>query len=184
MLALLPIDRPQAGHGLGLVWSLPEQRVPELLALPEDDFEAALCEACELPAGSLRLTSERKTWPLALAQADVVSGPGWVLLGDAAHLVHPLAGQGLNLGLGDVQALAAVLAEREAWRELGDPRLLRRYERRRLAPTWAMGQVTDGPLKLFASEQAPLRELRNQGLGLLNQVSPLKRWLTRQALGL
>jgi 2-polyprenyl-6-methoxyphenol hydroxylase-like FAD-dependent oxidoreductase len=105
-----------------------------------------------------------------------------VLLGDAAHVVHPLAGQGLNLGLADVAALVAVIRDREPWRPLGDEKLLRRYARERAAPTWAMGQVTDGLLRLFSEEAPALRELRNRGLTLVNQLSPLKRWLTTRAL--
>jgi 2-polyprenyl-6-methoxyphenol hydroxylase-like FAD-dependent oxidoreductase len=105
-----------------------------------------------------------------------------VLLGDAAHVVHPLAGQGLNLGLGDVRALTEVVAEREPWRGLGDERLLQRYARRRAAPTLAMGQLTDGLLHLFASESPALRELRNRGLSLVNNLPPLKRLLASFAL--
>ena len=133
-------------------------------------------------AGELRLVSERAAWPLAQAQAGAWSGPGWVLLGDAAHVLHPLAGQGLNLGLADVAALVEVIREREAWRGLGDARLLRRYARERLAPTWAMGQVTDGLLRLFSHDAPGARELRNRGLTLVDKLSPLKRWLTARAL--
>ncbi|HRH89799.1 MAG TPA: FAD-dependent monooxygenase, partial [Rubrivivax sp.] len=125
---------------------------------------------------------ERAAWPLSLARAERVCGPGWVLLGDAAHVVHPLAGQGLNLGLGDVRALTQVIADREAWRSLGDERLLQRYARKRAVPTLAMGQMTDGLLHLFASEQPLLRELRNRGLSLVNGMPPLKRLLTSFAL--
>jgi 2-polyprenyl-6-methoxyphenol hydroxylase-like FAD-dependent oxidoreductase len=105
-----------------------------------------------------------------------------VLLGDAAHIVHPLAGQGLNLGLADVAALTAVIGAREPWRSLGDERLLRRYGRLRAAPTWAMRQMTDGLLRLFAAPSAPARELRNNGMTLVNRVQPLKRWLAARAL--
>jgi 2-polyprenyl-6-methoxyphenol hydroxylase-like FAD-dependent oxidoreductase len=181
VLALLPFDRPQAGASYGLVWSVPDARADELLALPADAFEQALADATGGAAGRLQLASERAAWPLALAQADPVCGPGWVLLGDAAHLVHPLAGQGLNLGLADVAALDAVLAGRETWRALGDPRLLQRYARRRAAPTAAMGRLTDGLLQLFASEQPLLRELRNRGLTLVDHLPPLKRWLVANA---
>jgi 2-polyprenyl-6-methoxyphenol hydroxylase-like FAD-dependent oxidoreductase len=181
VLALLPFDRPQAGRSHGLVWSVPDAQADRLLALPDDAFEQALMETTGGDAGTLTLASERAAWPLALAQADPVCGPGWVLLGDAAHLVHPLAGQGLNLGLADVQALDEVLAAREAWRPLGDPRLLQRYARRRAIPTAAMGRVTDGLLHLFASEQPLLRELRNRGLTLVDHLPPLKRWLVASA---
>ncbi|HOM12999.1 MAG TPA: FAD-dependent monooxygenase [Rubrivivax sp.] len=182
VLALLPFDRPEPARSWALVWSVPQSRADELLALPGDAFEHALADATGGAAGTLRLASERAAWPLSLARAEQVSGPGWVLLGDAAHVVHPLAGQGLNLGLADVRALAQVIAQREAWRELGDERLLQRYARQRALPTLAMGQLTDGLLHLFASEQPMLRELRNRGLSLVNGLPPLKRLLTALAL--
>ena len=181
VLALLPFDRPQAGRSYGLVWSVPDARADELLALPPAAFEQALMQATGGAAGALTLASDRAAWPLALAQADPVCGPGWVLLGDAAHLVHPLAGQGLNLGLADVQALDEVLAAREPWRAIGDARLLQRYARRRAIPTAAMGRLTDGLLRLFASEQPLLRELRNRGLTLVDSLPPVKRWLVASA---
>jgi len=182
VLALLPFGRPQPQRSYAMVWSVPDDRAQELLAMDTPAFELALADATGGRAGSLQLASERAAWPLTLARAEQVCGPGWVLLGDAAHVVHPLAGQGLNLGLADVRALAAVLAEREEWRSLGDERLLRRYARLRDAPTRAMGQLTDGLLHLFASESPAVRELRNRGLTLLNRLSPLKRLLAARAL--
>jgi len=182
VLALLPFDRPEPAQSYALVWSLPADRALEMQQLDVPDFEHALAQATGGAAGELRLAGERATWPLARAQADAVCGDGWALLGDAAHLVHPLAGQGLNLGLADVATLARVLAEREPWRRLGDARLLRRYARERLAPTWAMGELTGGLLHLFASNMPLARELRNRGLTLVNQLPPLKRWLTARAL--
>lgn len=183
VLALLPLDRPQADHGLALVWSLPAARAADLLALDAPAFEAALMQATGGAAGTLRLASARADWPLALARAERVCGPGWVLVGDAAHVVHPLAGQGLNLGLADVAVLTRVVAARESWRSLGDPRLLERYARERAAPTQAMIAMTDGLLQLFSHPAPWVRELRNRGLTLLNGVQPLKRWLIGQALG-
>lgn len=182
VLALLPFDRPEPGRSYALVWSLPRERAQALLALDGAAFEAALAEATGGAAGTLQLSGERAAWPLARAVASAWCGPGWVLLGDAAHVVHPLAGQGLNLGLADVAALARVVGEREAWRPLDDPRLLRRYTRERLVPTWAMGEVTDGLLQLFAHPAPAARELRNRGLTLVNRLTPLKRWLTARAL--
>jgi 2-polyprenyl-6-methoxyphenol hydroxylase-like FAD-dependent oxidoreductase len=183
VLALLPLDRPRAGHGLGLVWSVPDARADEWMALDDATFLALLMDATGGAAGRLTLASQRAQWPLALARAEAVHGPGWVLVGDAAHLLHPLSGQGLNLGLADVAALAEELAAREPWRALGDPRLLARYARRRSAPTQAMAQLTDGLLRLFASPQPLMKELRNRGLILVNQVPPIKHLLTRRALG-
>ena len=173
VLALLPFDRPEPDKSYALVWSVPQARADELLAL---------AEATGAAAGRLRLGSARAVWPLSLARAERVCGAGWVLLGDAAHVVHPLAGQGLNLGLADVRALAQVIAQRESWRGLGDERLLQRYARQRALPTRAMGQLTDGLLQLFASEAPALRELRNRGLSLVNGLPPLKRLLTTLAL--
>ncbi|MFG6456960.1 FAD-dependent monooxygenase [Roseateles sp. BYS96W] len=184
VLALLPFEQPTPGASYGLVWSCADAKAEHLQTLSPQDFERELHAATGGAAGELRLGSERSSWPLALARADAVSGAGWVLLGDAAHIVHPLAGQGLNLGLGDVAALSRVLAGREAWRPLGDERLLRRYARERLAPTLAMGELTDGLQRLFAHPSPALHGLRNRGLDALNQLTPVKRWLTQRALGL
>jgi 2-polyprenyl-6-methoxyphenol hydroxylase-like FAD-dependent oxidoreductase len=182
VLALLPFDRPLAEHSFALVWSLPQQRADALLQMDTAAFDAELRSAVADMPGGLRLASDRAAWPLAIASADPVCGDGWVLVGDAAHVVHPLAGQGLNLGLGDVQALADTLAGRETWRALGDPRLLRRYGRARAWPVRSMSWLTDALLHGFASEQSWVRELRNRGMGLVDRATPAKRWLAAQAL--
>lgn len=187
VLALLPFDRPEPGCSYGLVWSMPEADAKTWLAAPQADFEDALQAAIgEAGAriGTLQLASERFAWPLFTAQAEPWCGEGWALLGDAAHAVHPLAGQGLNLGLGDVITLARLLAEqRQAtpWRSPGDARLLRRYARERSLAATAMNGVGDGLWQLFSRPQAPLAELRNRGLSLVNQLGPVKRWLAQQA---
>lgn len=191
VLALLPLDRPTPEHGFGLVWSLPQARAAELLALDDSAFTQALNDATAGAAGQLELASARASWPLAMAQAEATVGTtanaagteAWVLVGDAAHVVHPLAGQGLNLGLADVASLASTLAARESWRPLSDPKLLARYARARRAPVAAMAQLTDGLLQLFASEQVFVKSLRNRGLNLVNQLPPLKRVLTARAVG-
>ena len=182
ILALLPFDRPEPGSSYGLVWSLPDDQAEHWLHAPVGDFEAALNDATGGAAGTLQLASERASWPLALGRAQSLSGPGWVLIGDAAHLVHPLAGQGLNLGLADVRALAEVLTHRESWRGPGDAALLRRYERQRAGATWAMAQATDGLWQLFGHSHPAVRELRNRGLSLVNHLVPIKRWLVGHAL--
>ncbi len=182
VLALLPFDRPQPDHGYALVWSVPDARATELMVLGDAAFEQALNEATLGAAGTLRLAGERTSWPLALGRAQPICGPGWVLLGDAAHVIHPLAGQGLNLGLADVASLCQVVSQREPWRALGDERMLRRHARARLGPTLAMSGVTDGLWQLFAHPHPLARELRNRGLTLVQHLGPLKRFLAARAL--
>lgn len=182
ILALLPFDRPAPGASWGLVWSVPQARAAELQAMPAAAFEQALTEATGGAVGALALDGARVTWPLRLARAAEVCGPGWALVGDAAHVVHPLAGQGLNLGLADVASLAEVLAAREPWRSLGDVKLLRRHARRRHGPTLAMAGVTDGLWHLFAHPGPLVHGLRNRGMMALDRLGPLKKALAERAL--
>lgn len=177
-LALLPL----ASGASSIVWSLPSARTRELLAMPVADFDRALTADSAGVLGGLTLDSARAGFPLHRMSAQRYVLERCALAGDAAHVVHPLAGQGLNLGLADVAALVGVINQREPWRALGDEKLLRRYARERAAPTWAMGRVTDGLLHLFSHEAPMSRELRNRGLTLVNRLSPLKRWLTAHAL--
>ncbi len=183
VLALLPFDAPQPERSFALVWSMPRAQATAFLALSDTQFEAELAQATHQACGPLRLAGERRaSWPLQHGRATRWCGPGWALVGDCAHVVHPLAGQGLNLGLADVSALCSVIAQREPWRALGDVRLLRRFERMRSLPTQAMGQLTSGLLQLFSSQDATLRTVRNHGMGMLNQLTPIKRWLTHRAI--
>ena len=183
ILALLPISGPD-GNSVALVWSVSNERAGALQKLSNDEFCAVLQSDCGDKPGLMRLTSERASWPLALSSADRWVGPGWALAGDAAHTVHPLAGQGLNLGLADALALAGVLAKREYWRGLGDEKLLRRYERVRKADVAAMGLVTDQLHGLFAQTDARWQGLRDWGLRSFARSGPLKTWVMRQATGL
>lgn len=189
ILAFLPLDGA-AGNTVAVVWSVAPEQVPSLLALDAAAFAQRLQTASRGTLGALSLNSERVAWPLQFAQARHWCGAvapadhgSWVLAGDAAHNVHPLSGQGLNLGLGDVQALAQVLGEREDWRSVGDLRLLRRYERQRKTALLPMGLATDGLQQLFSRPQGPWQMLRNWGMRSFEHSGPLKNWMTRQAMG-
>jgi 2-polyprenyl-6-methoxyphenol hydroxylase-like FAD-dependent oxidoreductase len=184
--AVLPVHggpAPAAGNSVAFVWSVDEHRAPQLLAQGDALFESELGAASEHALGKLTLSTERASWPLQLATADRWCGPGWVLAGDAAHTVHPLAGQGLNLGLADARELAQVLHQREYWRSVGDLRLLRRYERARKADVLAMGATTDGLQQLFAQTAGPWAQLRNWGMTGFDRSGRLKQWVARQAMG-
>ena len=183
IVALLPMGGA-GGSSVALVWSASLAQAEALETMPADQFCAALQAICGNETGTLQLTSERASWPLALSNADRWVGAGWALAGDAAHTVHPLSGQGLNLGLADVSCLAGVLAQREYWRALGDEKLLRRYERARKADVAALGAVTDGLHGLFARADDRSQMLRNWGMNGFSRSSLLKRWVTRQAAGL
>lgn len=182
VLALLPTGGDH-GNSVALVWSVSVERAASLEKLSPEEFTAAVQLACGAEAGRLQLSSSRSSWPLALATADRWVGPGWALAGDAAHTVHPLAGQGLNLGLADAAELATVVHAREYWRGLGDEKLLRRYERARKADVAAMGAVTDGLHSLFAQTDVRWQALRNWGMTGFAKSGPLKQWVTRQAMG-
>lgn len=191
ILALLPLEGAQ-GNSVAVVWSVPEDRVSALMALPADAFAQELQTASQHTLGNVQLIAERATWPLQLAKADRWCGAtstgnaarSWVLAGDAAHNVHPLAGQGLNLGLADVAALAEVLRTRDYWRSVADLRLLRRYERQQKAALAAMGLATDGLQQLFARKEAPWQALRNWGMKGFERSGMLKDFVARQAMGM
>ena len=188
VLALLPTGG-SLGNSMALVWSVSDERATQLKQLSPEEFCQAIHAACMPHAtkasslGDLQLTSERLSWPLALGNADRWVGPGWALAGDAAHIVHPLAGQGLNLGLGDAACLSTILAGREYWRSLGDEKLLRRYERARKADVAAVGFVTDGLHSLFAQSGPAWQSARNWGMNSLARSQPLKSWLIQRAAG-
>lgn len=194
ILAFLPLGGPQ-GNSVAVVWSVQPDQAAPLLALPPGEFVQRLQFASQGTLGALVLTAERSAWPLQLAQAHRWCGalPGsaagrparsWALAGDAAHNVHPLAGQGLNLGLADARALSEVLHARDYWRSVGDMRLLRRYERERKAALVPMGLATDGLQQLFARQDGPLQALRNWGMKGFERSGPLKDFVARQAMGI
>jgi 2-polyprenyl-6-methoxyphenol hydroxylase-like FAD-dependent oxidoreductase len=187
VLALLPLGGANA-HELALVWSLPTDQAARWLQAEPAALAAAVQARSMQALGELTLLGAPQAWPLQLSRARrwisrTASGTV-VLAGDAAHAVHPLAGQGLNLGLADAAELARVLHAREYWRELDDPKLLRRYERARAADVQAMAWVTDGLFSLFGLADSRVQLLRNRGLSGFDRSGPLKRWFARQAMGL
>ena len=183
IVALLPLADHAGEPAVSLVWSAPDALAAQLLALDGAAFARRLTARCGGMLGELSPLGAARGFPLRLLKVAHLVGPRLALVGDAAHVVHPLAGQGLNLGLADVSELLAVVAGREAFRDTGDPVLLRRYARRRAEPIGLMRLTTDGLARLFGTDDPMARRLRNGGLALLNQIAPLKRALIRQALG-
>lgn len=186
ILAFLPLQG-ESGNLCAVVWSVTPERAQELLGLPETEFCLALEEASHRSSGALELQGERASWPLQHAVAQHWSGAGpqgaWVLVGDAAHTVHPLAGQGLNLGLADVADLVKVLTTRPYWRSVGDPKLLRQYERSRKADFAMMGQANDALQVVLTRAHPALQALRNWGMNRFDQSGPIKHWVASRAMG-
>lgn len=186
ILGLLPMQGDD-GNLVAAVWSIPSGIRNELLEAPSEVFEEKLQAACGSRFGRMRLAGARAAWPLQRVMArrwsGVHEGKAWVLAGDAAHAVHPLAGQGLNLGLADAQELACALHGRDYWRSVDDARVLRRYERARKADVALMSAATDGLQQLFARPGAPWQSLRHWGMRGFDSSGALKRWVARQAMG-
>ncbi len=189
ILALLPLGG-SAGDEAAVVWSLPSERALQLQQASPEQLSAALTQASHEVLGELQVTSAAQVWPLQLAKAThwsgrFATGGAWVLAGDAAHSIHPLAGLGLNLGLADASELASVLKERETtayWRSVDDRFLLRRYERARKAGLQATWLACDSLQLLFNHPNTAVQTLRNWGLNSFNQFAPLKQWTVQQAM--
>jgi ubiquinone biosynthesis UbiH/UbiF/VisC/COQ6 family hydroxylase len=178
VLALLPLPGEQAS----MVWSLPAAEAERRAALPAEALAAEVEQASHALLGALRLASPVRSFPLRRLAARRLVAPRVALVGDAGHVIHPLAGQGLNLGLQDARVLAQVLNEREPGRDVGDYRLLRRYERRRAEPIAAMDAVVSGLFALYGAKSGLVGRLRNGGLNLTDRLPVLKNILIRQAM--
>ena len=178
ILAWLPLGGPR-GNQLSMVWSTPAAHADELLALDAVALAETVQMAGHATLGALRLLTPAVAFPLQLNRVEAVVAPGVALIGDAAHGVHPLSGQGVNLGFGDAEALVEVLSQNRK-SHCGDVRVLQRYARARAEPVQRMQALTHGLHHLFASEHAGW--LRNTGMAWLNRLPPLKAALVREAM--
>lgn len=176
-LALLPLEE----NTCSIVWSVPEQKSHELMALSDNEFNHQLSSAFEFKLGNLAVSSERKSFPLLGAQATQYIDHRVVLLGDAAHAVHPLAGLGLNLGLADLAHLSELLQTSD--RPLGSERVLRQYERARKSENILMQRSLEMIDSLFREERQVVKQVRSIGVNMTNKALPLKMMFMRRALG-
>lgn len=184
-LAFLPLQRGGDRHWCSIVWSCTPAEAERLMALDDAAFAAALGRAFEQRLGAIEQVDPRLCIPLRQRHAKRYVEPGLALIGDAAHVIHPLAGQGVNLGFLDAATLAEELLH--AVRRGENPaelRVLGRYERRRMPQNLAMMAAMEGFERLFQADQLPLRWLRNAGLRLMDRHHEAKGLFVRQALGL
>jgi len=180
-LAFLPLP----GGYSSIVWSTPPERAAELMAMPENTFLDELQLAFGDRLGRMESTGPRGAFPLALRHANSYTAERLVLAGNAAHAIHPLAGQGLNLGVSDAAVLAEVLLEAQgAKQDIGELAVLRRYERWRKADNVAVMAAMDGFKRLFSNDSTPLSLMRNLGLALADHAGPVKHMMIRRAMGL
>ena len=184
-LAFLPLQREGDAHWCSIVWSVTEAKAQRLMALGDDAFCQALGRAFEYRLGEIVEADPRLCIPLRQRHAKRYVQPSLALIGDAAHTIHPLAGQGVNLGLLDAAVLAEVLQAAVArGAQLGDPRVLGRFERRRMPHNLTMMAAMEGFERLFQADPLPLRWLRNAGLKGVQALPAAKALFVRQALGL
>ena len=181
IVALLPLP----GNRVSLVWSAPDALANTLLHETAEQLAQRLMSLPGQTLGQLRMLppAAPKSFPLRLIRSHALIADRVALVGDAAHVVHPLAGQGMNLGFADIQALLDAIAARDQLTDCGDARTLGRYARARKEEVLLMQIATDGLQRLFASELPPVKLLRNAGMGLVNKLPFLKRRLMMHALG-
>lgn len=180
-LAILPLTEKRSS----IVWSETDTRAAMLAQLPDDAFLDELRPAFGSFLGQIGLAGQRFTYPLNLTLADSMIGDRLALIGDAAHGVHPIAGQGLNAGLRDVAALADVLMDaRRTGQDVGGPQVLQRYQQWRRFDTATLAIATDTFNRLFSNDNPLLRAARDVGMGVVNAIPGLRRGFVREAAGL
>jgi ubiquinone biosynthesis UbiH/UbiF/VisC/COQ6 family hydroxylase len=181
VIALLPLP----GQQVSLVWSAPEALAATLMSETTEQLAARLAEYCSEQLGGLSSLPPHRAqaFPLQFISPHKMTGSRFALVGDAAHVVHPLAGHGMNLGFGDVAALLETVSQREAWRSCGDERVLQRYARARKEDVLLMQLTTDGLSRLFGSTLTPIQTARNVGMSMIDKLPFLKKHLIQQAMG-
>jgi 2-octaprenyl-6-methoxyphenol hydroxylase len=184
--AILPLKRdPSVGHRSSIVWTEQAHEAARIVALPDVEFHAELERRFGLHLGEIRVVGPRRVHPLGLSVARAFIADRLALVGDAAHVIHPIAGQGLNMGLKDVAALAEVIVDAaRLGLDPGSLAVLERYQRWRRFDTVAMGIATDGLNRLFSNQSDVLRLVRDVGLGVVDRLPALKHLFIREAAGL
>ncbi|MGZ3291337.1 MAG: FAD-dependent monooxygenase, partial [Xanthobacteraceae bacterium] len=184
--AILPLKRDAViGHRSSIVWTEQAQEAARIVALPDADFHAELEQRFGLHLGEIEAVGPRRVLPLGLWVARTFIAHRLALVGDAAHVIHPIAGQGLNMGLKDVAALAEVIVDAaRLGLDPGSLAVLERYQRWRRFDTVAMGLATDGLNRLFSNRSDVLRLARDVGIGMVDRLPALKRFFIREAAGL
>ena len=178
--AILPLK----GRRSSIVWTETTREAERIVALPDEEFHAELEQRFGLHLGDLKVVGARRAFPLGLFTARSFIGERLALIGDAAHIIHPIAGQGLNMGLRDVAALAEAIADSaRLGLDIGAPDVLERYQRWRRFDTMTMGVATDGLNRLFSNRSDILRLARDVGLGLVERLPALKHMFIREAAG-
>ena len=175
---------PMTGRRSSLVWTEAASLAPRLVALPDAEFAAELRARFGGFLGEVEPVGPRFTYPLSLMQAETYIAPRLALIGEAAHVIHPIAGQGLNVGIRDVAALAeAIVDARRLGLDIGGDSVLERYQRWRRLDAILLAGVTDGLNRLFSNTVAPIKLARDLGLAAVNQMPPVKRLLMQHAMG-
>ena len=188
-LAFLPLqtggDDSKSAHYSSIVWSVKSELTSELMALDDAQFAQQLAAAFEQRLGEVEQVAQRFSFPLRQRHAVNYVQPGIALLGDAAHTIHPLAGQGVNLGFLDVCAMRdEILRACRRQLPLNDVSILKRYQRARKSHNLSMMGVMEGFKRLFGANHLPTRWMRNEGMRTLNNLPMLKNAVVKQAMGL